>query len=65
MAEGGTSSPYLLQVELETRSGTQCRQIYGSDYIETTMVCAGPLEGGEDACQVKTFSAVSRCCYDS
>lgn len=49
---GGVASARLLQVEVQTQSATTCTNIYGSEYVSSTMICAGPLAGGEDACQV-------------
>lgn len=42
----------LLQVEVEVNSASRCDSIYGSEYFAGSMICVGPLAGGEDACQV-------------
>ena len=38
----------LLQVEVEVNSASRCDSIYGSEYFAGSMICVGPLAGGED-----------------
>lgn len=49
--EGGTISEQLQMVEVPIVSNEKCGEYYDGK-IDETMVCAGLLEGGKDACQV-------------
>lgn len=50
-SEGGTSPDILQYVEIETISDAKCRNAYGANEIDDSMICAEASEGGKDACQ--------------
>jgi len=50
-SEGATVLPrYLRFVEVPIVNDTECRSSYGQDAIFDSMICAGYIEGGRDAC---------------
>ncbi|HMO17233.1 MAG TPA: serine protease [Oligoflexia bacterium] len=49
-SSGGSSSPLLLQVDLQVITNNACNTMYGNS-ITAGMVCAGVQGGGKDACQ--------------
>ncbi|XP_045134072.1 trypsin-1-like [Portunus trituberculatus] len=49
--EGGHSPSKLQYVEVPTVSDAYCRDAYGKNEIDDSMICAGVSEGGKDACQ--------------
>ncbi|KAM7446414.1 hypothetical protein ABFA07_005257 [Porites harrisoni] len=50
LSEGGLKPTYLQQVAVPLVSQKQCAKIYRSS-IDSSMLCAGVVEGGKDACQ--------------
>lgn len=51
--ETGESPRRLQEVDLTAFSDSTCDRLLGSrNFIQSTMVCAGELEGGKDTCQV-------------
>lgn len=50
LSEGGLKPTYLQQVAVPLVSQKQCAKIYHSS-IDSSMLCAGVVEGGKDACQ--------------
>lgn len=50
-SEGGSSPSILKYVEVPTVTDEQCREAYGHNDIDDSMICAGVPEGGKDACQ--------------
>lgn len=50
-APDGTGSTLLLETSVPVISDGDCATAYGTDFVASSMVCAGDLEdGGEDAC---------------
>jgi len=49
--EGGVASLTLQKVDVPIVTDTACRQAYGADMIDDSMICAGLAEGGKDSCQ--------------
>jgi len=52
--EGGGLSNRLMKATFPVVSDEQCREYYGESDIVNSMMCAGDLIGGADACQVST-----------
>ncbi|MGW7384951.1 S1 family peptidase [Streptomyces sp. NPDC054794] len=50
-SESGNSSNQLRTATVPTVSDSSCRGSYGSDFVQTDMVCAGYTSGGVDTCQ--------------
>jgi secreted trypsin-like serine protease len=50
-SESGGSSDQLRTATLPVVSDSSCRTSYGSDFVQTDMVCAGYTSGGVDTCQ--------------
>ncbi|MFI9804510.1 S1 family peptidase [Streptomyces sp. NPDC052301] len=50
-SENGGSSNQLRTATVPVVSDTGCRSSYGSDYVQSDMVCAGYTSGGVDTCQ--------------
>lgn len=53
--EDGPQSSYLLEVSVPILTNAQCRATSYKSMILDSMLCAGYLQGGKDACQVKKF----------
>ncbi|XP_071524797.1 trypsin-1-like [Panulirus ornatus] len=49
--EGGSSPNVLQQVTVPIVSDAECRDAYGQNEIDDSMICAGVPEGGKDSCQ--------------
>ncbi|TXJ86537.1 serine protease [Streptomyces lavendulae] len=50
-SENGSSSNQLRTATVPVVSDASCRSSYGSDYVQSDMVCAGLSSGGVDTCQ--------------
>ncbi|MGW2641170.1 S1 family peptidase [Streptomyces sp. NPDC001348] len=50
-SESGSSSNQLRTATVPVVSDSSCRSSYGSDFVQTDMVCAGYTSGGVDTCQ--------------
>ncbi|WP_225830670.1 trypsin-like serine protease [Streptomyces sp. NK08204] len=50
-SENGSSSNQLRTATVPVASDTVCRSSYGSDFVQSDMVCAGYTSGGVDTCQ--------------
>ncbi|MDT0462881.1 S1 family peptidase [Streptomyces gibsoniae] len=50
-SESGNSSNQLRTATVPIVSDSSCRSSYGSDYVQSDMVCAGYTSGGVDTCQ--------------
>ncbi|MFJ4799441.1 S1 family peptidase [Streptomyces murinus] len=50
-SENGSSSNQLRTATVPLVSDASCRSSYGSDYVQSDMVCAGLSSGGVDTCQ--------------
>ncbi|MFJ6664533.1 MULTISPECIES: trypsin-like serine protease [unclassified Streptomyces] len=50
-SENGSSSNQLRTATVPVVSDASCRSAYGSDYVQSDMVCAGLSSGGVDTCQ--------------
>ncbi|MFG2555690.1 S1 family peptidase [Streptomyces sp. NPDC048581] len=50
-SSGGSSSNQLRTATVPTVSDSSCGSSYGSDFIQSDMVCAGYSSGGVDTCQ--------------
>ncbi|MEW2316004.1 S1 family peptidase [Streptomyces bauhiniae] len=50
-SESGSSSNQLRTATVPTVSDSSCRSSYGSDFVQSDMVCAGLTSGGVDTCQ--------------
>ncbi|MEU1463904.1 serine protease [Streptomyces sp. NPDC005727] len=50
-SESGSSSNQLRTATVPVVSDAGCRSSYGSDYVQSDMVCAGYTSGGVDTCQ--------------
>ncbi|MEU2435727.1 serine protease [Streptomyces rubradiris] len=50
-SENGSSSNQLRTATVPIVSDTSCRSSYGSDFVQSDMVCAGYSSGGVDTCQ--------------
>ncbi|TGN76543.1 serine protease [Streptomyces bauhiniae] len=50
-SENGNSSNQLRTATVPTVSDSSCRSSYGSDFVQSDMVCAGLTSGGVDTCQ--------------
>ncbi|GAA2729153.1 serine protease [Streptomyces nogalater] len=50
-SENGSSSNQLRTATVPVVSDTSCRSSYGSDFVQSDMVCAGYSSGGVDTCQ--------------
>ncbi|MEU3980948.1 serine protease [Streptomyces sp. NPDC026672] len=50
-SENGSSSNQLRTATVPIVSDSSCRSSYGSDYVQSDMVCAGFASGGVDTCQ--------------
>lgn len=51
LSEGGDIPSVLQKTIVPVMSEKDCKNIYGKHDIDSTMLCAGYLEGGKDACQ--------------
>ncbi|MEU0331862.1 serine protease [Streptomyces sp. NPDC006193] len=49
--ENGSSSNQLRTATVPIVSDSSCRSSYGSDFVQSDMVCAGYTSGGVDTCQ--------------
>lgn len=58
--ENGASSTRLQTVTVPLVSHEVCKDSYGNNAITDRMICAGFLEGGKDACQVKLTVQIKR-----
>jgi hypothetical protein len=50
-SEGGNVSSTLQQVDLPRIAQQNCTDVMGTNRIDDTMFCAGPISGGRDTCQ--------------
>ncbi|MGW7408496.1 S1 family peptidase [Streptomyces sp. NPDC054833] len=50
-SESGSSSNQLRTATVPIAADSSCRSSYGSDFVQTDMVCAGYSSGGVDTCQ--------------
>ncbi|MES4890934.1 serine protease [Streptomyces sp. NPDC096012] len=50
-SENGSSSNQLRTATVPIASDSSCRSSYGSDFVQSDMVCAGYSSGGVDTCQ--------------
>ncbi|MEU6097271.1 serine protease [Streptomyces sp. NPDC047079] len=50
-SENGSSSNQLRTATVPVVSDSSCRSSYGSDFVQSDMVCAGYASGGVDTCQ--------------
>ncbi|WP_318200612.1 serine protease [Streptomyces sp. SCL15-4] len=50
-SENGSSSNQLRTATVPVVSDSGCRSSYGSDFVQSDMVCAGYTSGGVDTCQ--------------
>ncbi|MGW4277549.1 S1 family peptidase [Streptomyces seoulensis] len=50
-SESGGSSNQLRTATVPVASDADCESAYGSDFVASDMVCAGPRSGGTDTCQ--------------
>ncbi|MFI9394185.1 S1 family peptidase [Streptomyces bauhiniae] len=50
-SENGSSSNQLRTATVPIVSDSSCRSSYGSDFVQSDMVCAGLTSGGVDTCQ--------------
>ncbi|MEU6596469.1 S1 family peptidase [Streptomyces flaveolus] len=50
-SESGSSSNQLRTATVPIVSDSSCRSSYGSDFVQSDMVCAGYTSGGVDTCQ--------------
>ncbi|MEU3523994.1 serine protease [Streptomyces sp. NPDC038707] len=50
-SENGSSSNQLRTATVPVVSDSNCRSSYGSDFVQSDMVCAGYSSGGVDTCQ--------------
>ncbi|MEU2924448.1 serine protease [Streptomyces sp. NPDC007251] len=50
-SENGSSSNQLRTATVPVVSDSSCRSSYGSDFVQSDMVCAGYTSGGVDTCQ--------------
>ncbi|SES09769.1 Trypsin [Streptomyces sp. yr375] len=50
-SESGSSSNQLRTATVPIVSDASCKSSYGSDFVQTDMVCAGFTSGGTDTCQ--------------
>ncbi|MEW2619340.1 serine protease [Streptomyces sp. NPDC048106] len=50
-SENGSSADQLRTATVPVVSDAGCRSSYGSDYVQSDMVCAGLSSGGVDTCQ--------------
>jgi secreted trypsin-like serine protease len=50
-SESGSSSNQLRTATVPIAADSNCRSSYGSDFVQTDMVCAGYSSGGVDTCQ--------------
>lgn len=50
-SESGSSSNQLRTATVPIVADSSCRSSYGSDFVQTDMVCAGYSSGGVDTCQ--------------
>ncbi|MCX4884501.1 MULTISPECIES: trypsin-like serine protease [unclassified Streptomyces] len=50
-SENGSSSNQLRTATVPIVADSSCKSSYGSDFIQTDMVCAGYSSGGTDTCQ--------------
>ncbi|XP_047472986.1 trypsin-1-like [Penaeus chinensis] len=51
LSEGGSSPSVLQKVSVPIVSDAECRDAYGQNDIDDSMICAGVPEGGKDSCQ--------------
>jgi len=49
--EGGSLPDTLQKVDVPVVSDAECRQAYGSNMVDDSMICAGFPQGGKDSCQ--------------
>ncbi|MFI8192641.1 S1 family peptidase [Streptomyces sp. NPDC085946] len=50
-SSGGSSSNQLRTATVPVVSDSSCRSSYGTDFVQSEMVCAGYTSGGVDTCQ--------------
>ncbi|ROT79324.1 trypsin [Penaeus vannamei] len=50
-SEGGSTPSVLQKVSVPIVSDAECRDAYGQNDIDDSMICAGVPEGGKDSCQ--------------
>jgi secreted trypsin-like serine protease len=50
-SSNGSSSNQLRTATVPTVSDSSCGSSYGSDFVQSDMVCAGKTTGGVDTCQ--------------
>ncbi|MFE9452367.1 S1 family peptidase [Streptomyces sp. NPDC006739] len=50
-SENGSSSNQLRTATVPVVADSSCKSSYGSDFVQTDMVCAGYTSGGVDTCQ--------------
>ncbi|XP_027232287.2 trypsin-1 [Penaeus vannamei] len=50
-SEGGSTPSVLQKVSVPIVSDDECRDAYGQNDIDDSMICAGVPEGGKDSCQ--------------
>lgn len=60
--DDGDQSTYLQEVVVPVLTNSQCRATSYKSMILETMLCAGYLEGGKDACQVRNFKENGHFC---
>lgn len=51
----GPISNVLMKVEVPIWNNQACQDVYSVNKIYDTVMCAGSLTGGKDACQVNSF----------
>jgi trypsin len=51
VSSSGSASRYLLKATVPITTDAACKKAYGTQYINTAMVCAGYAQGGVDTCQ--------------
>merc|ERR1712228_937949 len=49
--EGGSTPSSLMDVTVPIVSDQECRDAYGQNDVDDSMICAGLPEGGKDSCQ--------------
>jgi len=50
-SEGGSTPDVLMSVSVPIVSDEECRDAYGQNDVDDSMICAGVPQGGKDSCQ--------------